>query len=267
MSLRKKWNDHRATIGSVESQSDLRSEPSITPEAIRLWEQTVLRCDYLFSNSAAVQNGLEREYGIRSEVIPTGVDTRFFIPDWHRSDNSRVQVFFVGSLRQYKQPQVVLHAAVRFPQADFRIAGDGPLAEELRQRIVKCELRNVSLLGPLPAEKLREEYQRADIFLFPSTWEGSPKVILEAAACGLPVIVRNSYSPETVVNGVTGYKAASEDEIFSYLEILIKQPDLRRELGRSGRRHSERYDWNVITRQWEAVFCELAERQEAVKAS
>ena len=80
LALHRKWKDGRITIGSVESQSDLRNEPTIAPEAVHLWERTVLRCDYLFSNSRAVQQSLQREYNLRSEVVPTGVDTKFFTP-------------------------------------------------------------------------------------------------------------------------------------------------------------------------------------------
>jgi len=267
LSLREKWNDCRTTIGTLESQSNLRNEPFIAPEAIRLWEQTILRCDRLYSNSESVQKSLDREYGLQSEIIPTGVDTKFFVPACARPRNSRPRVLFVGSMRTYKQPHIVVDAAVRFPQADFRIAGDGPLAVELRSRVTTEKLRNVEFLGLLTAGSLRVEYQSADIFLFPSNWEGSPKVILEAAACGLPVVVRRDYSPETVLHGVSGYQASSDESIFSHLEELLNNPALRQEFGRNGRRLSEKYDWDVITAQWEEAFTQLAMQSELRNAS
>jgi glycosyltransferase involved in cell wall biosynthesis len=266
-SIRKKWSDYRATIGTLESQADLRNESFIAPDAIRLWEQTVLQCDRLYSNSASVQKSLKREYGLASEIIPTGVDTRFFAPHWERPRNSRPRVLFVGSLRTYKQPQVVLDAAARFQYADFRIAGDGPLGPELRSRITREGLNNVVLLGPLMAEDLRNEYQSADLFFFPSDWEGSPKVILEAAACGLSVIARSDYSPETVLHGVSGYQAATDESLFMHLEGLLNNPQLRVDFGRNGRRLSEKYDWAVITAQWEEEFAQLAGQSKLRKAS
>jgi glycosyltransferase involved in cell wall biosynthesis len=265
--LRRKWRDRRTTIGTIESQSDMSNEPTVTAESIRTWEQTVLRCDYLFSNSRSVQGSLEREHGLKSEIIPTGVDTRFFTPDWERPRNWRTRVLFVGALRPFKHPQFLLTAAARFPDADFRIAGDGQLAAELTERIAREGLRNVGILGSLSAEKLREEYQQADVFLFPSEWEGSPKVILEAAACGLPVIVRNNYSPETVLHDVTGFQAGSDEELFSSLNLLLTNPELRKKLGHCGRLHSQRYDWDLITEQWEEAFEQVAGKQELRKAS
>jgi glycosyltransferase involved in cell wall biosynthesis len=262
LSFRKKWDDCRTTIATLESQSDLRNEPSIAPEAIRLWEQTILRCDRLFSNSQSVQKSLHSEYGLRSEIIPTGVDTKFFVPDPARPRNPRPRVLFVGSLRTYKQPHIVVDAAARFPQADFRIAGDGPLTVELRNRTTTERLKNVEFLGVLKAGRLRSEYQSADIFLFPSRWEGSPKVILEAAACGLPVIARSDYSPETVVHGASGCQAASDESIFAHVQELLNDPALRQEFGRNGRWLSEKYDWDVITAQWEEAFMQSVAQRE-----
>jgi glycosyltransferase involved in cell wall biosynthesis len=92
-------------------------------------------------------------------------------------------------------------------------------------------------------------------------------VILEAAACGLPVIARRDYQPETVVDGQTGYLGGSDDELLDHLRALIVSPELRRDMGRASRAHSERFDWDPIARQWEEIFVRLAEqRAEAGRA-
>lgn len=267
LGLRRRWRDRCVTVGTIESQSDLRNEPTVAPEAVHLWEQTVLRCDYLFSNSQSVQQSLRREYDLPSEIVPTGVNTSFFTPAWDRPANSRPRVLFVGSLRPFKQPQLLLDAASRHPEADFVLVGEGVMAEELKARIEREQLRNVTLSRLLGAEHLKQQYQQADIFLFPSTWEGSPKVLLEAAASGVPVIARQNYQPETVVHGETGYLAGSDDELFDRLQGLLSHPDQRRKLGEAGRRHSERFDWDLITRRWEEVFLDLMARKTAACAA
>jgi len=259
-------------IGTVESQCDLRSEPTVNAEAVRLWEQTVLRCDYLFANSRSVQRSLQHEYGVASEIVPQGVDTELFAPDPERCPNQRPRVLFVGSLRPFKGPQIVLEAAARFPAADFVLVGDGIMAGELRDRARNERLKNVLFAGPLPMSRVREEYRQADIFFFPSKWEGSPKVILEAAACALPVIASGSYQPETVVHARTGFLATEPDDFFAHLEKLLETPQLRRELGCAGRAHAQTFDWNVITRRWQEIFKGLAgasitKRRAAIAAS
>jgi glycosyltransferase involved in cell wall biosynthesis len=267
LGLRKKWRDRRVVIGTIESQCNLRDLDDFAPDALRLWEQTILRCDRLYSNSPYVQQSLSKEYGFNSEVIPTGADTRFFTPCWEKLRNSRPQVLFVGSLRPRKQPGMVLKAAGRFPDADFKIVGEGPLGKELLTRMAQDGLRNVTLTGALGVEKLREEYRRADVFFFPSSFEGSPKVIVEAAACGLPVVCRACYSPETVLHGVTGFQVSSDSELYSCLHLLLASAGLRLRMGRAGRELSQRFDWDLITRQWEETFFELAQREELGRAS
>jgi glycosyltransferase involved in cell wall biosynthesis len=172
-----------------------------------------------------------------------------------------VRVLFVGALRPFKGPQLLLRAAARFPAADFVIVGDGVLASELDEKARGEKLTNVSFERSLNPSALREQYRQADIFLFPSRWEGSPKVILEAAACGLPVIARKDYQPETVVDGQTGYLGSSEDELLERLADLMASAELRRNMGRASRLHSERFDWDTITRQWEGIFENLALRR------
>ena len=261
LQLRKRWRDQCVIIGTMESQADMRNEPTIAGEAIRLWEQTIPHCDYLFSNSKAVQRSLLYEYSLQSDVIPTGVDTKFFSPDFSHRQNNRLRVLFVGSLRAFKGPQLVLDMAACFPEVDFALAGDGVMAAELRA-FAKEKLRNVEFLGLLAAEKLRDEYRKANIFLFPSKWEGSPKVILEAAACGLPVIARNDYEPETVIDRQTGFLARSDEEIFWRLEQLIHSAELREKMGIAGRNHVEYFDWDVISRKWEEVFTNLSAKRD-----
>ena len=261
MRLPRSFKHNRISIGTIESQSDLRNESTITPEAVRLWEQTVLRCDYLFSNSPRVQRSLRTEYGLSSEIVPTGVDTHFFQPACDSQPKSRPRVLFVGSLRPFKGPQLLLDAAARFPEAEFILAGAGTMEADLNSRVQRENLANVELLGLLKADDLLCEYQKADVFLFPSSWEGSPKVILEAAACGLPVIARKNYQPETVIDGETGYLVSSDEELYSRLHELLRSPDLREKLGRAGRKHAGRFDWDLITRRWEEIFLELTSRK------
>ena len=258
LSLRPRWLDRRIVIGTIESQSDLRNEPTIGLEQIRLWERTVLRSDYLFSNSQSAKKSLEAEYGLTSEVVPTGVDTNFFTPAWDRPGNSRLKMLYVGSLRPFKGPQLLVQLAPRLPQVDFLIVGDGLLAAELEERVRQENLSNVRFKRGIDMAALREEYRKADVFLFPSRWEGSPKVIMEAAACGLPVIARNDYQPETIVNGETGFLVGGDDEFLSRLENLLAHPDLRRKMGQAARLHIQKFDWDPITRQWEEIFSRLA---------
>src|SRR5262249_21978392 len=131
---------------------------------------------------------------------------------------------------------------------------------ELRAEIHRRHLANCELAGGYYGPELRDQYRRADVFLFPSQWEGSPKVILEAAASGLPVLARRDYEPETVEHGKIGYLGGSEQELLRCLGSLLADTELRRTMGRASRALSERFDWNLITPQWESVFLREASK-------
>lgn len=264
--LRKRWRDRRLTVGTVESQCNFTYDAETTRKTIRLWERTILGCDYLYSNSRYVQRSLKQEYGLSSGVIPTGADTAYFTPASDRVPHPRNRALFVGSLSGRKHPELVLAAAAQFPETEFRIVGDGAMRAELELRIQHEGLTNVVMTGVLVSDRLRWEYQNADVFFFPSTFEGSPKVVVEAAACGLPVIIRDSYAAETVVHGKTGFQAKTQQELFSYLQFLLDRPDLRRQFGDAARKHSRNFDWDCITRQWQEAFLQLT-RPELRKAS
>lgn len=255
LKLRSRSRRHCTTIGTVESQTDWRDE-TLTPQMIRFIEETVLRCDYLFSNSTMVRQSLQANYGLQSEVVPTGVDTDFFTPHWERLANPRPRVLFVGALRNFKGPQVVLNAAKCHPHADFVLVGDGVMHNELRE--AAKSLPNVQMRWTLGRAAIREEYRSADIFLFPSRWEGSPRVLMEAAASGLPIIARKDYQPESVIDGTTGFLVGNDDEMMARLAQLLGDADVRRTFGQSGRSHIAQFSWDVITRQWEAIFTRLA---------
>jgi glycosyltransferase involved in cell wall biosynthesis len=255
LQLRSLVQAHSTVVATIESQTDWRDE-TINSRTIRLIEQTVLRADYLFSNSAFVQRSLRANYGLNSEIVPTGVDTTFFTPNCARPANPRPRVLFVGALRAFKGPHVVLEAAQRFPQADFVIVGSGVMAQELQERAKT--LSNVVMKNSLGRAAVRDEYRNADIFLFPSKWEGSPRVLLEAAACGLPVIARKDYEPESVINAHTGFLATSDEEMMARLGELIANPDLRRKFGHAGHNHAAHFSWDIIVPQWESIFIRLA---------
>jgi len=110
----------------------------------------------------------------------------------------------------------------------------------------------------LSFEQLRDLYNTADIFLFPSTHEGFANVVLEAAACGLPILGLNRTSmPEFVTDGNEGFLAENYQELKIRLEHLIENEDLRKQMGRNARKRAEEFRWDRIAEQYAEVFRSL----------
>jgi glycosyltransferase involved in cell wall biosynthesis len=110
-------------------------------------------------------------------------------------------------------PAAVARARKALPELRAEIFGDGPLRDQLQQRVQEEHLGDaVTLPGFVPEERVRETMRRALCLAFPSTREGYGLVVLEAASCGTPSVVVNSMDNaalELVADGINGVVASS----------------------------------------------------------
>ena len=221
------------------------------------------RCDFYTGITEFVAhdvyNGLKKRV---SHILNVGVDTSLFRPPSVRANPAPV-VLFAGTVIERKGPQYLLDAAARFPNATFRLVGASRegFDEVLRQKIKQSGLKNVTLDGPKTQSQLVEIMRESDIFLLPSRLEGIPKVTLEAAATGLPCIVFRDYETPSVIDGVTGFQVATLEDMMQALGKLIADRSLRERMGAAARKHMENFDWNVVSRQWQSAYLEIAAAQ------
>lgn len=125
------------------------------------------------------------------------------------------------------------------------LVGDGPERPRLERLITRHRLTGVRLTGALDQTGVLAELQRSDVLAFPVRTrlggldpEGLGLASLEAAACGLPVVVgRSGGAPETVDHGRTGYVIDPDDpyELAARLSDLLADPAHARQLGVAGR--------------------------------
>ncbi len=126
----------------------------------------------------------------RIRVIPNGVDTRLFGPDGPRAERSTSPLIVcVGRFDVAKGQDIALHALARMRTVDarLRLVGDGPTRGALVQLAGRLGIADrVELTGfdAAPARHMRA----ADIVLVPSRWDAQSLVLLEAMACGRPVV-------------------------------------------------------------------------------
>jgi glycosyltransferase involved in cell wall biosynthesis len=129
------------------------------------------------------------------------------------------RVVFAGRLIPEKGvlalPPTIARARKELPELRAEIFGDGPLRDELRDRVKEENLGDaVSLPGFVPEERLREAMRRALCLAFPSSREGYGLVVLEAASCGTPTVVvdgPDNAALELIDGGVNGVVARSAE--------------------------------------------------------
>lgn len=187
-----------------------------------------------FARRTFLERGIAEE---RLAVNPYGVDLSAFAPAARPPGPARPRVLMVGRLGLRKGLPYLLEAARRLgPGVEVRLVG--PL-DPGAGMLLAAAPDNVVAAGPLPGSALPGEYAAADLFCLPSLEEGLPLTLLQAMACGLPVVV----TPETgaadlVTDGMEGVMVPSRDgaALAGALAGLIADPTLRAEMGRAARR-------------------------------
>jgi glycosyltransferase involved in cell wall biosynthesis len=225
-----------------------------------LYEGVLPNCDFYTGITDFVARDVHSASKKRvSHILNVGVDTSLFTPPSARANPVPV-VLFAGTLIERKGPQHILEAAAQFPNATFRLVGAGRQGfdEVLRQRIKQSALNNVILEGPKTQSQMVEIMRNSDIFLLPSRLEGIPKVTLEASATGLPCIVFRDYETPSVIDGITGFQVTTLEDMMQALGKLIDDHSLRERMGAAARKHMEKFDWNVVSRQWQSAYLEIA---------
>src|SRR5438067_5309712 len=132
-----------------------------------------------------------------------GVDTDFWQPPTGpKKTDGPLRFIYVGQLNIRKGIPILLEAWKRaaLKNAEIYLVGSWLVADRMR-----CQLPlNVRYVGPCSKEELRKHYQSADVFVFPSFFEGFALVLLEAMACGLPVVASDASGATDIIDEQTG---------------------------------------------------------------
>lgn len=225
----------------------------LAPVVRRIWRGA----DALIANSEGLQKralNFESRYSVT--VIENGVDNQFFVPV-EKNDNDRgcIKILFVSRLIEGKGLQYLIPhldeigSAVREKsnqQIALTIVGDGPYRAELENLVRKLEMQHlVTFVGRKDKEEVRRYYQEADLFVLPSLSEGMPNVVLEAMACGLPVVMTPCEGSLELVtdNGIV----TTLEDIGDNLVKLCTDRKLRTSMGQNSIRNVERdFRWESI---------------------
>jgi glycosyltransferase involved in cell wall biosynthesis len=192
------------------------------------------------------------QLGRTVEMIPNGVDTTQFFPDAIKQQ-SAFTFLFAGRFAKQKNLVLLLQQfdiALQQCNAQLIIAGDGPERETL---IALCNSsehlsHNVKIRSWVQKSELLSLYQSAHCFINPSIDEGMPNAVLEAMACGLPVIASNiGGNNELVVHGKNGFLFnLSEPDSLSHYILEVIRSDVFISMSVASRKLVEdHYSWTV----------------------
>jgi phosphatidyl-myo-inositol dimannoside synthase len=242
------------------------------------------RARFLIANSRSTRAILLNEWKVPEErvrLLYPGVDTKRFVPANRDADvraelgwGKRPVVLTVGRLQKRKGHDRLIQAVAEIrrtvPDVLYAFIGDGEERATLERLIREHELGgNVQMLGEVDDARLIHCYQQCDLFALPNRREGADiegfgMVLLEAQACGRPVLAGDSGgTAETMRIGETGVIVNCNTPAplaRATAELLSNRERLDR-MGELGRRWVvERFDWDALARQAGALFDEVARR-------
>jgi len=226
-------------------------------------------------NSEETARATKRLSGLKNvQIVPMGVDAGLFNSKNSKrlSNNDRTGekiILFVGRLIDLKGVNYLLKAMPKvlsmFPETKLLIVGKGP--ERIRLGKITADLgieKSVSFIGEVPHNELVEYYATADVFVLPSCMnnagetEGLGVVLLEAMACGVPVVGSNTGGiPHIIKDGITGVLSNQKDamSIANRITDLLGNPKLREKVKFNAKDLiNKEYSWDIISSKFLSIY-------------
>lgn len=166
-------------------------------------------------------------------VLGNPVDTDLFKPLGKKPERNGI---IVARLTEQKNLFSLIKAAAK-TNISLTLVGRGPLEQDLKNFADEAA-GDVIITSPVLNHTLPELLADHSMFIFPSLWEGNPKALIEAMACGLPCIASNiSENKNLIDDGVNGLLSSTEpDDIARCINRLKNNPDLAKTLGENARK-------------------------------
>ncbi len=237
---------------------------------------SVARASHILADSAATRHDLQTAWGVAGDkitVLYSGVNERFHpVTDGESLAALRARyglgdtpfVLAVGTVQPRKNYELLVRAfrpvAARFPHMLVIAGGKGWLTEGLAAEIERQGLsERVNLIGFVDDDDLPALYSAADLLAFPSLYEGFGLPLLEAMACGVPVLSSDASSlPEVGGEGAALLLSPHDEAAWSAALIdLLGDDAARGRLRQAGFARSARFKWSAAARDLAALYRRL----------
>jgi glycosyltransferase involved in cell wall biosynthesis len=204
--------------------------------------------------SILVERGINPE---KVTIFKRGIDVSIFKPSYSFGNTNVVNLIYAGRISRDKNLDFLLEVYDvifnKYLDTKIRlyIIGDGPYYDKLEKR---CRNKGVVFTGKLKHNELIRYYNMGDLFLFPSNTDTFGMVVLEAQACGLPVVVSDIGGPkEIIVDGTTGFIAKANDlknwveKVSYYIDLKLENSEKVESMRFMSAQHIRKhFDWDNV---------------------
>lgn len=197
-------------------------------------------------------------------IIPHGIHGRFFTPPVKQtaindySPEHPFRVLYVSIVTVYKHQWNVSEAVRILRESGFPVVLDlvgpayAPALKRLNNTLDRIDPKRqyIHYAGSLSHDMMHEKYAQADMFIFASSCENMPNILLEGMASGAPVASSNKGPmPEILGEGGVYFDPENPDDIARAIKQLIESPDLRRKLAECSYRRSSNFSWSSCAKE------------------
>lgn len=251
VTIGRQWNVPSACYAV---DADINLYPAESAALYRQTAQTLSRLDLLLSVGNGFAGRILKVFpSVRRKihVVPRGVDLELFKPRPRSNslETHAIRVLFAGRIERDKGVFELVGAFKHLKRTDLKlmIAGEGEDRERVSAEIERSGLRDaITLPGDVTPDQMPQLFADSDVLVLPSHHEGLANVLVEAAACGLPIVASDIDENRDVVrDGQNGllHPVGSSQGLARCLERLAEDPSLRETMGRKSRQLAdEKFD-------------------------
>jgi len=236
-----------------------RHHPARTRRLLKLSSVAVCPSRYLFEEL--------KHFGKELHLIPNALHIAKYPCTAGRSPGSRL--LWLRAFHAIYNPEMAIAMFSRVldhtPHASMTMAGpdkgDGSFQAAKKMAKELGLLGRISFPGPIPKEDVPKVMAQHDVFVNTTNIDNTPVSVIEAMACGLPVVSTNPGGiPHLLEHGKTGLLVSPGDAqgMAGAVRSLLSEPRLAQNLGDNGRKLAESFDWNVVLPQWQRLFTRVA---------
>lgn len=209
-------------------------------------------------------------------IIPHGIDKVFFLAPRRQktasafSEEKPIKLLYVSIINLYKHQWHVVEATAELRRQNTPVVLDLigpaylPALRRLRKTMQRVDIDEnfIRYKGTVPYSKLNNFYHQADIFVFASSCENMPNILLEAMAAGIPIACSN-HGPMPEILGDAGvyFDPEQPDEIAAAIQSLIEDVSLREHCAWSAYERAQQYSWERCARETFSFLAEIGASQ------
>jgi glycosyltransferase involved in cell wall biosynthesis len=207
-----------------------------------------------FTRRTLIENGVD---AAKVKLNPYGVDSERF--RMGSRDGSRpLRFLFVGAITARKGVPLLVDAWRKLAPLGAEMWLVGAASDQVKP--LMPELPGWTHFDRVPRAEVAGLMQQCDVFVFPSYFEGFGLVLLEAMACGLPVITTTATAgPDFVTEGESGWviEPGDCDALVDRMSFCLERPHVVRDMGSQARATAERFTWTAYGDRWMEILAEV----------